>query len=208
MWDKLRKSAILGVIDYQMLMSTLSGYKAPHRKITEMLRKQELIRIKKGLYLLGEHYRDEIPSELHIANLIYGPSYVSKEFALQHYGLIPERVTTVTSMTPKRHKHFHTPLGDFTYDYINLPRFTVGVDRIAITKQTPVLIASPEKAIVDTIARFSDITTEETLRQHLIENLRMDHTDLKKLKLNRIKKISDAYQLPVITLLYYTLKQG
>ena len=49
--------------------------------------------------------------------MIYGPSYVSKEYALAHHGLIPEGVTLVTSITPKRFKHFKTPVGEFVYDY-------------------------------------------------------------------------------------------
>lgn len=60
-----------------------------------------------------------------IANLIFGPSYLSQEYVLQYYGLIPERVELITSMTTKRHKHFAPPIGDFRYQYISPKRFFI-----------------------------------------------------------------------------------
>ncbi len=53
----LIQNAIAGVIDYGQVMSCLSQYKAPHRKVTQLLARGDLIRVKKGLYVLGEkHY--------------------------------------------------------------------------------------------------------------------------------------------------------
>ncbi len=62
-----------------------------------------------------------------LANLIYGPSYISLEYALQYWGLIPERVETVTSITGKRNKFFTTPLGNFSYRYLHKSKFIQGV---------------------------------------------------------------------------------
>ena len=78
-----------------------------------------IIRVKKGLYIFGEDYRRSPIHRALLANLLFGPSYVSGEYALSHYSFIPEKVTTVTSMTVKRKKIFNTPAGVFSYDHIH-----------------------------------------------------------------------------------------
>lgn len=204
----LKKRAYAGILDYQTLMSQFCDYKAPHRKITELLRTKKLIRVKKGLYILGDEYRDEpIINLMLLANMIYGPSYISQEYALQYYGFIPERVETVTSMTSKRNKAFDTPVGVFQYSYVNMQRFTVGIDWLELHDDAHVLIASPEKAIVDTMAKFQDIKDANALLEHLLENMRIDEDMLAELNLKRLEKINQAYKRPIIKLLYRTLKK-
>ncbi len=204
----VKNHAIHGVIDYVQLMSVLRDYKAPHRKINILLKSGDLIRIKKGLYVLGDNYRDEPICLEFLANLIYGPSYVSQEYALQYYGLIPERVDMVTSMTCKRHKNFKTPVGTFQYTYLNIERFNVGVDWQAFRSDMRLLIASPEKAIADTLIQYPSITTMKDMLKHLIENLRIDESALKNLDLNRLEKISDHYHNAQVKLFYKTIKRG
>ena len=206
MRSELIKNSSNGVFDYGLLMSVLSHYKAPHRKITLLLKSKQIIRIKKGLYLLGNEYRQEPVNRELLANLIFGPSYVSQEYALQYYGLIPERVETVTSMTTKRKKSFSTPVGRFVYSYINAERFTTGIDWIELSPDTHVLMASPEKAIADTVAFQRSIKTIKHMKEHLIENLRMEEEALRSLDMKRAEKISLAYRHPTIALLYKTLR--
>ena len=78
-----------------------------------MVKNEELIRLKNGFYLIADKIRQGpntiIPYE-QVANLLYGPSYVSLEWALSFYGMIPERVHTITSMTLGRNKEYHTPI--------------------------------------------------------------------------------------------------
>jgi len=194
-----------GIIDYVMLMSVLHEYKAPHRKITTLLKNADLIRIKKGLYLVGDKHRRSSISKEFIANLLYGPSYVSQEYALQYHGLIPEQVKTVTSMTTKRYKHYETPLGAFQYTYINPQRYTVGVDTISIHNNLNILMASPEKAIADTIIQYKEINSVYEMQTHLIENLRINSEDLKNLDKARLSKIRQAYKLKCIDVLCNTI---
>lgn len=204
----LTENAVAGVIDYGQVMHCLSAYKAPHRKITTMLKNQDLIRVKKGLYVLGDRYRVEPYSTELLANLIFGPSYISQEYALQHYGLIPERVELVTSMTTKRQKDFQTPVGNFKYSYLNHSRFTVGVDLTPISNKVTIFIASPEKAIADTVFRYRDIASIQDMQELLIEDLRIDTADISNLSLERMSKISDTYRNPTVSLLFQTLKRG
>ena len=195
-------------LDYGLLMSHLQTYKAPHRKISRLLKSGDLIRVKKGLYVLGEQPRQSPLCREWLANLIYGPSYVSQEYALAYYGLIPERVNTVTSMTCKRHKKFDTPLGVYTYSYLNKRRFKVGVDWQARGEYAHILMASPEKALCDTIAIYRDLKNMDDMQCHLIENLRIEQEDLMDLNKERLKKIAFEYRHPTINLLYQTIHRG
>ena|SRR3990167_5158090 len=208
MANLFKHTAIFGVIDYGALLSCLHRYKAPHRKITTLLRSGQLIRIKKGLYILGEENRDAPINKELLANLIFGPSYVSQEYALQHYGLLLERVMMVTSMTTKRNKLFRTPIGEFRYTYLNTRRFTVGVNWLMLSNNIHVLIASPEKALADIITAYPDITTRSDMAIHLLDNMRLARSDLLNFDLLRLNEISNVYQQPVIAVLYKTLKRG
>ena len=103
------------VLDYQQLRSCLRAYAKPRNRISGLLADGDPIRVRKGLYVFSERYRRFPVSREHLANLIYGPSYFSLDYALSHFGLSPERVETVTCVTTGEHRHFSTPFGDFTY---------------------------------------------------------------------------------------------
>lgn len=204
----LRKACHGEIFDYGLLMSVLSSLKAPHRKITSLLKSGEIIRVKKGIYVFGEYHR-QTPVHLGLlANLIYGPSYVSEEYALSWHGLIPERVDMVTNMTTGRKKIFNTPLGIFKYTYINSERFTVGIDWQELDNKFHFLLASPEKALVDTIASTPEIGDMNSMRIHLIENLRIDEDFLKNVNMERLRKITLVYHKPIVKLLCKTLEKG
>jgi predicted transcriptional regulator of viral defense system len=74
--------------DYQILQDALADYSRPRDKIRNLIKKKEIIRVKKGLYVLGDGHRKRPYSRELLANLIYGPSYVSLEYALSYHGLI------------------------------------------------------------------------------------------------------------------------
>src|SRR5262245_31791812 len=116
--DEIRKSVVNEEIDYLLLTSLLKQYKRPRDKITQLLKSGALIRVKKGLYIFGSRYAKKPYILETLANLIYGPSYISLEYALAFYGMIPERVEVLTSVTNKRDKIFKTPVGLFTYRYL------------------------------------------------------------------------------------------
>jgi len=79
------------------------------------------------------------------------PSYVSYEYALSYYGLIPERVYEITSATLHSKKSFDTPIGRFTYKPGPLPVYAMGIDWLYDNKNGGKLIATPEKALCDKI---------------------------------------------------------
>jgi predicted transcriptional regulator of viral defense system len=130
MIEKIRKSITQEEFDYQTLLVALGDYARPRDKISDLISKGIIIRVKKGLYVFREGAGQTPYSHEVLANLIYGPSYISLDYAMQHYGLIPERVEAVTSVTTGRSRRFLTPIGLFTYRMISLRAFQVGMDRI------------------------------------------------------------------------------
>ena len=102
-----------------MLVDELKNYANPISKIRHLVEKGELISVVRGLYETDRN----VPG-YYLAGSIYGPSYLSFEFALGYHSLIPEAVYQFTSATveKKRQKQYATPYGMFTYrDVLNLP---------------------------------------------------------------------------------------
>ena len=163
------------VLDYQQLVSCLHGYAKPRDRISSLLAEGSLMRLRKGLYVFGERYRRALLSREYLANLIYGPSYVSLDYALSYYGLIPERVVNVTSVTTGENRRFTTPYGDFTYWPLPVARYVPGIRWVG-EGPAHYLIASPEKALVDKVwadKHFSPANLKD-FDAYLFEDLRLN----------------------------------
>ncbi len=197
----LRENCSLEIFDYGWLMSQLKDFESPRDKVTRLLRHQDIIRIKKGIYVFPPKERKEPLSLYHLANLLFGPSYVSKEAALAKYEMIPERVENITSMTTQRNKQFDTPCGRFSYQHLNMKAYGVGIRWEIISDHARCWIASPEKALCDTIAHCNELKTKEALLDYLINGLRVEEGLLFQLDKVLLKEIAESYQKPVITLL-------
>ncbi|MEF3692175.1 MAG: hypothetical protein V3574_03945 [Candidatus Moraniibacteriota bacterium] len=109
------------------------------------IKKGHLVMLRRGLYVLSEiqHKVDSVV----FATKIYAPSYVSMETALSFYGIIPEAVFTVTSVTSRKTKYFNTPLGNYSYRKIKKEAF--GGFETKTQKGISFNLALPEKALVD-----------------------------------------------------------
>jgi len=201
--NQLKKSAVSEEIDYLFLQDKLKEYAYPRDKITSLLNSKALIRVKKGLYVFGEDLARESYCKETLANLIYGPSAISLEYALSFYGMIPERVVTITSITNQRDKIFHTPIGDFTYKYINPIRYPVGITQLRLNNIHSILIATREKALADmlTLSHRLYLKNEQELQEYLFANLRIEEEQILSLNRNRLKKIAAVYDNNNIDLL-------
>lgn len=187
-------------LDYVFLLNYLKDYSKPRDKISRLLKRKDLIRVKKGLYVFGERYRRELISLGVLANLIYGPSYISLEYALAYYGLIPERVVEITSVTTHKNKSFKTPLGIFTYQHMPVRKYVGGIYQLESEGGGCFLMASPEKALSDVISRQHFRNAEE-LRIYLMQGLRIEEESLTKLNQSHLIDIAKAYRHPSVTLL-------
>lgn len=202
------KEPLLGKIsheefDYQTLLDALQGYAQPRMKISTLLAKGVIVRVKKGLYIFGETQRRQPFCRELLANLVYGPSYISLEYALSYHGLTPERVETVTSVTCGRSRIFETPVGIFTYRMIPLEAYRTGMDRVELDGGRSFLIAIPEKALADRVVaeRGAGISTQKELYDFLLNNLRVDPTVLRELDAARLMEIAVHYRSRRVRLL-------
>lgn len=163
-------------VDYATLVTLLRDYRFPKDKIATMEKQQQLIRIKKGLFVVAQQEGTSPISRELIANHLYGPSYVSLESALSYHNLIPERVYRVRSVTMKRFKMYDTPLGVFEYRTVSPEYFSIGIQQQVTQDNTAFLIASPEKALCDLIVLSSGLRLQSSkaVKIYLEENLRID----------------------------------
>lgn len=189
--------------DYQTLLDALRDYASPRDKITELLRSGVIVRVKKGLYVLGDDYRTRPYSRELLANLVYGPSYLSLDSALQHYGMIPERVEALTSVTTGRSRRFETPVGLFLYRQIPSAAFRIGMARVEAGPDKSFLIATAEKALADKVRddRGNGIKTAAEMRTYLLDSLRVDSETLAKLNADEIDLFARRYRSRKLRLL-------
>ena len=170
-------------IPHHVMMGLLKDYVNPNNKIHQLVKSGILERVTKGLYIAGPALQAERPDPFLLANQILGPSYVSVESALSYYGLIPERVYTITSMTTKAARQYTTPVGTFTYTRLSLPYYSFGVRSVQLTKQQRVMMASPEKALLDKIITTAGVEfrSRPAVLSYLESDLRVDIDNLKQL---------------------------
>ena len=142
--------------------------------IQRALKSGDVIQVRRGLYHLSPSVFPSLVSTEVLANLIYGPSYVSLETALAYHGWIPESVHNCTSVTSGRPKYFDTPHGRFSYLRIKQMPLMAGV-LCAQSHSGTFLVATPLKAIADIVAARG---LDWTGVQPLVSSLRIEIDDI------------------------------
>ena len=107
----------------------------------------KILPLRRGMYTLANHYRHKPVNPAVLANSLYHPSYISGLWALGFYGLIPERVVTYTSVTTRVPRRFKNAFGYF--EYRNVKQGFFFRYRVTVIQEDTVLLADPEKALVD-----------------------------------------------------------
>jgi hypothetical protein len=190
--EEMERLKNLGIIpvNKDILVSLFGNLKDPKKKLSELERNGFIIRVKRNLYVVASKvHNQEISTEL-VANHLYGQSYISLESALAYYGLIPERVFTMRSVTTKLHKHYDTPLGHFEFVKVPSSYFPIGIRQEIIDNQYAFLIASPEKALCDLIIITPNLRIQsvKAMREYLEDDLRIDFSAVEKFDLDIIKQ--------------------
>lgn len=146
-----------------------------NQKVSALESNGDIIRLKRGLYVVSPDISGRRISTELVANHLYAPSYVSRLSALRLYGLIPERVATTQSMTVKHPRKFVNSIGIFEYTCTNREYFSIGLRHME-TEGTGFIIASPEKALCDLVITTSGVNLRyrEETRAYLEDNLRLD----------------------------------
>jgi predicted transcriptional regulator of viral defense system len=168
-----------------MIMANYPELTASTSKLRRMVYNNELIRLRRNLYI---PVQNEINTLL-VANYIISPSYVSGLTALWYYGIIPETVHEVFSMTTKRTKTFQNELGYFRYHNCSENNFYLGIETKTLNGQA-FLVAGKEKAIIDYIETTPNLNLRykrETL-EWMENDMRMDTEELSSMNLNIFKQ--------------------
>ena len=177
------------IITTSMLMDKLRDYSDPAGRIMRMKRDGEIYQLTRGIY-----ETDRNTPGYCLAGAIYGPSYLSFDYALSQYGLIPEAVYTYTSATfgKKKAKEYTNAFGRFTYRDVPADAYPFG---ITVKEENGYIcqIATPEKALCDKLYIMPPVTSQRDIEKMLFDDLRIDNTEFQKLNTDDILQIGDKY---------------
>lgn len=130
-----------------------------------------LLKLRRGVYVLGKPYRKIEPHPFLIANRLQRGSYVSFQSVLSYYDLIPEHVPVVTSATTGRPETVKTPMGAFIFRHLKASMFCA-FKQVKVADRQQAIIATPEKALVDLL-----YATAGSDSDGYIEELRLQNTE-------------------------------
>jgi len=205
----LRNALPLSVFSHEILSSLLEkSVSNVNDKISNLVKSGELVRLKKGFYTFSKAYLARPIDLISVANTLYTPSYVSFDYALSYHGMIPERVSEITSATSKNEKLFETPIGRFSYKKVPLQAYSLGVDWMYDENDGGKFIATPEKALCDKIRydRGIGTLTQGAMIEYLKYDLRLDIA--KPLDSFLIGEIATAYRSKNLKTLSEVIKKG
>lgn len=174
---------------HQAVMDDLADYASPKARLTLLIKSGALIQVRRGLFV-----ENDAVSRRALAPAIYGPSYISFQYALAAYGLIPERAYAVTSASygKNRDKLFRTPLGEYRYLYLPVSVYPYGL-RQDEDDGANYLIATAEKALCDAVYKVSGMRDRDDVGKLLLEEWRMEEDELRGLDRDFIRWIAPRY---------------
>jgi predicted transcriptional regulator of viral defense system len=140
------------------------------RQLSRWTSAGRLYQLRRGLYALAPPYQKVKPHPFVSANRMVHGSYVSCQSALAHYGLIPEYVPLVMSVTTSRPARWNTPLGDFAFRHIKSGLLR-GYRLLDLGGGQQALVATPEKALLDLIYLHPGADSPDYLRELRLQNL-------------------------------------
>lgn len=192
------------IVTTMMLLDKYRDYANPMDKIKREAKKGSLIRLTRGIY-----ETDANVSPYLLASSICSPSYLSFEFALSYYGLIPERVYAITSASfrLRKTKTVVNPLGRYTFSDITQAAFPFGVTYIKEGDYV-VRIATKEKAICDSLSKWPVVHSVKDLRELLFEDKRIDVNEFASCDFSLMEKLASLYGKKNLKLLIKMIRRG
>jgi predicted transcriptional regulator of viral defense system len=173
--------------------------------ITRWQKRGLLIKLRQGYYTFPE-FKTSSDLSLYFANKLYQPSYISLHTALSFYGIIPEIVASITSVSSLKTTTFTNEFGDYVYKKIK-EDYIFGYDLKPLSDKIAMKIATPEKAILDllylypfynTTQELQDLRFDEDFMQDELDRERLlEYTDKFKSRAleRRVKTMLKAYDL-------------
>lgn len=191
------------ILTNDIIKTNLKEYSNKNTKICRDVKNGNLIKIVNGLYETNSSVNGYL-----LAGSIYGPSYLSFDFALYYYGLIPEKVTAFTSATcnKKKKKTYNNIFGTYLYRDVPSQVYPLGI-KIVEEGEYVYQIAIPEKALCDKLYTLIPIKNIAKLENVLFNDLRIDTNEFNKLNFQDIKEISNSYHSKNVDLLYRYMRR-
>ena len=192
------------ILTNDIIKLNLQEYSNKDTKICREVKNGNLIKIINGLYETDSNINGYL-----LAGSIYGPSYLSFDFALYYYGLIPEKVTAFTSATfdKKKKKMYENQFGVFLYRDVPSNVYPLGINLIEENGYI-YQIATPEKALCDKLYTLSPIKNMSELENVLYNDLRIDIDELNKFNVQDLEEIPNSYHSTNVDLLYRYMRRN
>jgi len=180
-------------------------YKDPYHKIQSEVRKKKVFPLKRGLYETDP----TVPGYV-LAHEIVAPSYLSFEYALWYYSMIPDRVRIYTSATFCKNQKTEIENCYGTFRYKDIPKEVYPYYYTqALFGKRGFLIASKEKALCDFLCSASPIRGIKDFREYLFDGMRFDKEMFHELDFSKIRRIAPLYRKTnLYQLLKYIDKEG
>lgn len=192
------------IYDSNTLKNKYSNYSNINQKISIESKNGNLVRIRRGLY--SDNLKVDAPV---IANVCYGPSYISFEYALYRYGLIPEFVSVYTSACYNKKNNNTYIAQNAIFEYRSIPNkaFPYGIMYEKNESGISYKIASKEKALCDILYSKYPVRSIKDLKILLFEDLRIDENEFYKLDFDFIIDIAPLYHSNSIKTLVKYLRE-
>ena len=158
------------------------------KQLSRWTKAGRLFRLRRDLYALAPPFQKVKPHPFLVANRMARGSYVSRQSALAHYGLIPEYVPLVTSVTTARPSLWETPLGAYDFRHLKVEMF-YGYQLLELGGRQQAFVASPEKALLDLVYLQPGGDSPDHLRE-----LRLQHLD--RLDVNELARQAELAHSP------------
>lgn len=141
---------------------------------------------RKGMYILSDTDADFLLMANELNN-----SYISLEFALSYYQIIPEIAASITSVSNERSEKVNNDIGNFYYHKI-APKLFCGFVLIesSIKKNRFIRIAEKEKALFDLVYFRGDLKNKDDFA-----SLRLNIDKIKIAKMQKYINLVDAPQI-------------
>lgn len=192
------------ILTVNELLNIYETYSDPLGKIHREAKKGNLYQVIKGLYETDQKVSGHL-----LAGVIYGPSYLSFEYALAFHGLIPERVYTFTSATynKNKRKNYSNVFGMYTYRDVPKKAFPLEVVGV-ISGDYSYVMATPEKALCDTLYIKPPQTSMKRLKELMFDDMRIEEDDFYKLDVEKIVSLCEVYSSTNLKLLRKIVLKG
>lgn len=185
------------IVTTSMLKEKYKDYANSLDKIKREVKNENIVRLNRGLYETNSN-----ANPMFLASAIHSPSYLSFEFALSYYGLIPERVVAITSasLLNRKNKTYINKFGRFEYSDIPPEAFSEGLTYIQEGEYI-VKIASKEKALCDSLYKRRVVHNINDLKVLLFLDKRIDEDEFNEMDFKELLRLARLYKRTNLELL-------